>query len=138
MAAAAAAAAAERASLGTEAGSNAPALPSPAAASFDAAELGALLAHQAAFVAKGRPLASYSAEWAPAQQHHVPAPASPAATAFAAAAAVAPDAVAAAAAAAAPPPHHPDTLHGVLRVPAYTDYAYRVEGVVIEPFEVEP
>ena len=119
MAAAAAAAAAERASLGTEAGSNAPALPSPAAASFDAAELGALLAHQAAFVAKGRPLASYSAEWAPAQQHHVPAPASPAA----------------AAAAAAPPPHHPDTA---LRVPAYTDYAYRVEGVVIEPFEVEP
>ena len=65
----------------------------------------------------------------------MPAPTSPAATAFAAAAAVAPDAVAAAAAAAAaaPPLHRPDTA---LRVPAYTDYAYRVEGVVIEPFEV--
>ena len=86
-------------------------------------------------MAKDRPLASYSAEWAPAQQHRVPTPTSPATTAFAAAAtAVAPDAVAAAtAAAAAPPLHRPEAA---LRVPAYADYAYRVEGVVIEPFEV--
>ena len=98
--------------------------------------LAALLAHQGRLLADGRPLASYSAAWAPAQPRPVPAPDSAAATAAAATAivaAAAPDSAAAAAAAAATarnaatcatasPPHVSCPQVAPVQVPPYAAY----------------
>ena len=118
-----------------------------AAEDTEAGELGALLAHQARLVADAPLLASYSAAWEPAQHRPVLAPnAAAAAAATAIVAAAAPDSAAAAAAAAATagsagtcaaasPPHVSCPEAAPVQVPPYTAYSYRVEGVVIEPFE---